>query len=146
MAISWIALKNRSIKITPTTNDIVNYFITGALVGMLTATFGVGGGFLLIPALTIVLGLSINEAIGTSLLLISINSLSSFILIDHSKNLIQSDLLLTLIVFSIIGLFVGLRIRSKVSAIQLKKWFYTFTLILSVFILSFEVINILNCC
>jgi uncharacterized membrane protein YfcA len=47
----------------------------GTAVGFVTGLFGVGGGFVVIPALTIVLGLNMAEAIGTSLLVITINSM-----------------------------------------------------------------------
>ena len=50
----------------------------GLGVGMLTGTAGVGGGFLFVPALTIAAGLDIRRAIGTSLLLISINCATGF--------------------------------------------------------------------
>ena len=43
-------------------------------VGFLTGLFGVGGGFVIVPALALALGLPMPEAIGTSLLVIAINS------------------------------------------------------------------------
>jgi len=46
----------------------------GTAVGFLTGLFGVGGGFVIVPALTLLLGLSMPTAIGTSLLVIAINS------------------------------------------------------------------------
>ncbi|MEZ0341221.1 sulfite exporter TauE/SafE family protein [Mycobacterium sp. pV006] len=46
----------------------------GLLVGILTGLFGVGGGFLIIPALVVVLGVEMSTAIGTSLLIIIANS------------------------------------------------------------------------
>ncbi|MGE2837073.1 sulfite exporter TauE/SafE family protein [Mycobacterium sp. SMC-4] len=46
----------------------------GLLVGVLTGLFGVGGGFLIIPALVVVLGVEMSTAIGTSLLIIIANS------------------------------------------------------------------------
>ncbi|MDX2169936.1 MAG: sulfite exporter TauE/SafE family protein [Deltaproteobacteria bacterium] len=46
----------------------------GSVVGFLTGLFGVGGGFIIVPALTLVLGLAMPEAIGTSLVVIAINS------------------------------------------------------------------------
>jgi hypothetical protein len=48
--------------------------LVGTTVGFLTGLFGVGGGFIIVPALTLILGLSMPEAIGTSLLVIAINS------------------------------------------------------------------------
>lgn len=47
---------------------------TGTAVGLLTGTFGVGGGFVIVPALMLVLGFPIAEATGTSLLVIAVNS------------------------------------------------------------------------
>jgi hypothetical protein len=46
----------------------------GVLVGIMTGFFGVGGGFLIVPALVLVLGLPMHLAVGTSLIVISINS------------------------------------------------------------------------
>jgi uncharacterized membrane protein YfcA len=46
----------------------------GVGIGFLTGLFGVGGGFLIVPALTLLLGLDMPAAIGTSLVVIAINS------------------------------------------------------------------------
>lgn len=46
----------------------------GTAVGFLTGLFGVGGGFVIVPALTLVLGFNMPQAIGTSLLVVAINS------------------------------------------------------------------------
>lgn len=51
---------------------------TGAVVGFLTGLLGVGGGFLIVPALTLVLGLPMGVTIGTSLVIIVINSVAGF--------------------------------------------------------------------
>ena len=50
-------------------------FIHGALVGIVTGLIGAGGGFLIIPALVNILKLPMKTAVGTSLIIISINSL-----------------------------------------------------------------------
>ena len=50
----------------------------GLLVGFLTGLLGVGGGFLITPALTIVLGLRMKQAVGTSLAIIVVNSAAGF--------------------------------------------------------------------
>lgn len=51
----------------------------GAAVGVLTGLFGVGGGFLIIPALVIALGVDMTIAVGTSLLIIVVNSAAGFL-------------------------------------------------------------------
>lgn len=48
----------------------------GFLVGSLTGLVGVGGGFLIVPALTLLVGLPIQSAVGTSLLIIVMNALA----------------------------------------------------------------------
>ena len=51
---------------------------TGVVVGFLTGLFGVGGGFLLVPALVLLLGLPMTVAIGTSLLVVTLNAAAGF--------------------------------------------------------------------
>jgi uncharacterized membrane protein YfcA len=51
---------------------------TGLVVGFTTGTVGVGGGFLVVPALVLLAGLSMRRAVGTSLLVISTNAFSGF--------------------------------------------------------------------
>lgn len=51
---------------------------SGLVVGFLTGLFGVGGGLLIIPALVLLLGLPLTAAVGTSLAIITINSIAGF--------------------------------------------------------------------
>jgi uncharacterized membrane protein YfcA len=57
----------------------------GLLVGLLTGLFGVGGGFLIIPALVVMLGVEMSTAIGTSLLIIIANSVAG--IVSHSDGI-----------------------------------------------------------
>ncbi|MFI6521432.1 sulfite exporter TauE/SafE family protein [Spirillospora sp. NPDC050679] len=52
--------------------------MAGAGIGLLTGLLGVGGGFAVVPALTLLLGLPASEAVATSLVVIVINSLAGF--------------------------------------------------------------------
>jgi uncharacterized protein len=54
---------------------VMKVLVAGSLVGLLTGFFGVGGGFVIVPALVLSLGFSMPDAVGTSLLVIVINSL-----------------------------------------------------------------------
>jgi uncharacterized membrane protein YfcA len=56
------------------TRTIVTVVAAGTAVGFLTGLFGVGGGFVIVPALALALKLPMPQAIGTSLLVIAINS------------------------------------------------------------------------
>ncbi|WP_328386274.1 TSUP family transporter [Streptomyces sp. NBC_00400] len=55
----------------------LRFAVTASAVGLLTGFFGVGGGFVVVPALTLVLGVEMPVAIGTSLLVILLNSLTA---------------------------------------------------------------------
>ena len=57
-----------------TARQLVRVGAAGTAVGLLTGLFGVGGGFVIVPALTLVLGFDMPRAIGTSLLVIVINA------------------------------------------------------------------------
>lgn len=56
----------------------VKIVLSGTVIGFLTGFLGVGGGFLMVPALVIVLRMPMTYAVGTSLLIIAINSAASF--------------------------------------------------------------------
>jgi uncharacterized membrane protein YfcA len=60
------------IRLTP--RQLVGVAAAGTAVGFLTGLFGVGGGFVIVPALTLVLGFNMPQAVGTSLLVITVNA------------------------------------------------------------------------
>lgn len=56
----------------------VRMLVTGLAVGILTGLVGIGGGFLIVPALVVLGGVPMKQAVGTSLLVIAMNSASGF--------------------------------------------------------------------
>ncbi|HEX6022730.1 MAG TPA: sulfite exporter TauE/SafE family protein, partial [Solirubrobacter sp.] len=56
---------------------LVRVIVSGLLVGVLTGFFGVGGGFLIVPVLTLWLGTPFRRAVGTSLLIIGLTGLAA---------------------------------------------------------------------
>lgn len=66
----------------------------GLVVGLMTGFFGVGGGFLIVPALTVLLGLTLRRAIATSLAIITLTGLAG--LVSHLVEGAQPDWALTL--------------------------------------------------
>lgn len=60
-------------------NRAVEVLASGTAIGLLTGFFGVGGGFVIVPTLIFVLRFPVREAVGTSLLVIAINSLVALI-------------------------------------------------------------------
>lgn len=109
--------------------------LQGLLVGFTTGFVGVGGGFLIIPALVILVGMPMVIAIGTSLAIIAANSVVG--LIGDTRTLSQIDLklLATLSIISLFGLFIGNRIQVKLPEKQLKKAFAFLLIGIGAFIL-----------
>ena len=112
---------------------IVQLFFVGILIGLI----GAGGGFLIIPALLKFAKLPMKKAIGTSLLIITINSLIGFIG-DVQNTVIDWTFLLVFTSISIIGIFIGLYIQQFINEKHLKKIFGIFVLLMSIFILYKE--------
>ncbi len=107
---------------------------SGAGVGLLTGVLGVGGGFLVVPALVMLVGLPVQIAVGTSLVVIAMNSLAGFL--GHIGNG-SFDLILTLIFASagLLGTFVGTKLSSRISSSKLQKAFAWFVIALAFFLL-----------
>ncbi len=96
--------------------------IAGWIVGVLTGFLGVGGGFLLVPALNRYANQSMKIATGTSLAIISLNSAAGFV--GHIGEVFQLlPLAALLIAMALLGLWGGLRLADRVPAHILKKSF-----------------------
>jgi uncharacterized membrane protein YfcA len=130
--------KNELIEITTKsiTVVIIQLFFVGVLIGLI----GAGGGFLIIPALLNFAQLPIKKAIGTSLLIIAINSLIGFIG-DVQNTIIDWTFLLIFTTISVAGIFIGLYIQKFINEKMLKKLFGVFVLIMAIFILYKELLS-----
>lgn len=104
--------------------------IQGIGIGVLTGLIGAGGGFLIIPALVLILGLDMRNAIGTSLCIIMVNSLSGFASSVRHVN-IDWMILLSFTAISIIGIIVGHQLSKKIKSNQLKPAFGWFLIIIA---------------
>lgn len=110
--------------------------VTGVLIGAITSFIGAGGGFLIIPALVLLLGFQMKAATGTSLMIIAANSYFGFGVSAFQPGF-HTDwrLNLSLIAISIVGLFAGARWAGSFDEVRLKKLFGYFVLIMGSFIL-----------
>jgi uncharacterized protein len=111
----------------------------GLVVGTLTGVVGAGGGFLIIPALVLLVRLPMKMAVGTSLLIIAAKSLIGFIG-DLGNQVIDWKFLIIFTGLSIMGIFVGTYLTKFIPAEKLKKSFGWFVLIMAVYILVKEIL------
>ena len=109
--------------------------LEGLVVGGVTGFVGAGGGFLIIPALVVLVGLPMKIAVGTSLFIIAAKSLVGFTGDLQRQAYIDWKLLLTISAIAIVGLFVGMALSKKVSEKALKKGFGIFVLVMGTIIL-----------
>lgn len=112
--------------------------LEGLFVGALTGMVGAGGGFLIIPALVLLSGLPMKEAVGTSLLIIAVKSLIGFTG-DLGHYDLNWMLLLSVTIIAVIGIFVGNAMSKKFDGAKLKKGFGWFVLITGIYIIIKEV-------
>lgn len=110
----------------------------GLLVGIITGLIGAGGGFLIVPALVMLLGLPMKKAVGTSLVIIAMNSLLGFV---SSLKMIKADwtFLTVFTSLSIIGIFVGIALAKKIDGRRLKPIFGYIVLSMGLFIIVKEI-------
>jgi uncharacterized membrane protein YfcA len=111
--------------------------IYGLLIGLVTGVLGAGGGFLLIPALVLLVKLPMKKAIGTSLFIIAINSLIGF-LGDVGHYPIHWLLLLSISILAIAAVLAGNVLKRKIDGSRLKKGFGWFVLVMGVYIIARE--------
>lgn len=99
----------------------VKIALVGLVIGMVSGILGAGGGFLILPALTLLLGIELKRAIPTSLLVISMQSLVGFA--GELTRPIQWNLLGGIVVVAMAGLGLGLLVRDKAPKDLLKSSF-----------------------
>lgn len=108
--------------------------VLGFCVGVLIGLLGAGGGFLIVPALVLLMGFQMQEAVPTSLFIIAINSLAGFISDKH--HLIDKDWksLFGYLGVSFLGLFLGIYSGKYIKGSELKRGFGWFVLVMALVI------------
>lgn len=145
LAASYSMIKEKK-KSTEDDNSEVKFNIPlialeGSVVGVITGIVGAGGGFLIIPALVLLARLPMKLAVGTSLLIIAAKSLIGF-LGDVSTQTIDWQMLLIFTGLSVVGIFIGSALSKKINDKALKKGFGWFVLVMGIYIIGKELMNL----
>ncbi|GAB4015551.1 sulfite exporter TauE/SafE family protein [Spirosoma koreense] len=114
-----------------------NLALDGLSVGLLTGTIGAGGGFLIVPMLVLLAGLTVHRAVATSVVIIAVNSFVGFLGDIHHTDL-NWNFLLPFTGLSIIGIFVGMYFARFVAPNKLKKGFGWFVLVIAFYMIGRE--------
>ena len=140
---SFAMIKGRKETASPDINPEVNagntakLLVYGVLVGLATGLLGAGGGFLIIPALVLILKMPMKKAVGTSLLIIALNSLIGFTG-DLGHVNINWKFLVIITTIAVAGIFIGGAISKKIDGDKLKKAFGWFVLVMGIYIIIKE--------
>lgn len=108
--------------------------LAGAVVGALTGLFGVGGGFVIVPALTLLLGLEAQQAIATSLVVILINSVAGLAAHAGAANGIDYATLLVFAGTSLVVSVLAARTAAKLNSSTVRRWFAYVVIAVAVFV------------
>ncbi|WP_337843823.1 sulfite exporter TauE/SafE family protein [Thermus sp.] len=112
--------------------------LEGLSVGVLTGFVGVGGGFLIVPALVLLGGLPMHLAVGTSLFIIALKSFAGFYkylhLLPEYGLSVDWGLAPLFVALGAVGSFLGGRIAVRLPQEALKRGFALFLVVMGVFI------------
>ena len=116
--------------------------IEGVIVGIVTGFVGVGGGFLIVPALVLFGRLPMRLAIGTSLVIIALKSAIGFakyqqFLMAHDMS-VDSKTVALFVLIGVVGSFIGKSINSRLNQMVLKRVFAVFLIVLGAFVIVRE--------
>jgi hypothetical protein len=112
-------------------------FGQGIVIGVVTGIIGAGGGFLYVPALVVWANLPMKKAVGTSLVIITVNSLIGFTGDLHTMK-VDWTFLFIFSFLTILGILIGGSISKYISNKSLKKGFGWFTLLMAFYIIYEE--------
>ncbi len=113
--------------------------VEGLVVGTLTGLVGAGGGFLIIPALVLVAGLPMRQAVGTSLLIIAAKSLTGFLGDLGASTMIDWPVLLGFSAITVAGIILGVLVSKQVAEKRLRPAFGWLVLVMGTAIIVQEI-------
>ncbi len=115
--------------------------IAGGMVGGLSGFFGVGGGFLLVPALVIVLALPFERALASSLVAIALISLAGFFSHREALSTVDVPTVGAFLIGACGGMLFGVKIKTRISGAMLRRIFGLITVLAAVIVLTLNAFN-----
>lgn len=115
------AVRTRRRRLALTPAWVVKVALAGTAVGFLTGLFGVGGGFIIVPVLALAMGFPMASAVGTSLLVIAVNSAAA--LAPRLDGGIEWGTTGIFVVAATAGVLAGKRIGDRLDPKSMQRWF-----------------------
>lgn len=118
------------VQVTP--RQLVAVVLAGTAVGFLTGLFGVGGGFVIVPALTLALHFNMPQAVGTSLLVIAVNAVVA-LAARGGPGAVEWAVALPFTIAALVGVTAGVRAADRLPAQSLLRGFAGLLVAVAVF-------------
>ena len=112
----------------------------GLLTGILAGLFGVGGGFVIVPALVLFSGMAIHTAVGTSLFVIVLISLSGVASHYWNGNAIDGQLTMLFLTGGVLGMWLGGKAAGRLKGPTLQKVFSVAIVMVAAFVIFKSVV------
>jgi hypothetical protein len=139
-SITMLRKKGQSIKGNLTSQYNYPMMVCGGMIiGVLTGIVGIGGGFLIIPALVLLVKLPMKKAVATSLFIIALKSLIGFTG-DLGNLEINWSFLLIFTLIAVLGILFGIYLSTFIKSEKLKRSFGWFVLFMAIVIFCKEVL------
>lgn len=122
----------------PHESSLLTLAFIGAIVGVIAGFVGAGGGFLIVPVLVSFAKLEMRQAVGTSLFVISLQSLLGVLGDRAALATIDLCLFVSVATLAVLGMSLGTRLRRRISPPHLKLGFGVFVLVMGTVILLRE--------
>ena len=110
--------------------------VVGLVTGFLSGMFGVGGGFVIVPALVLFSGMKIHQAVATSLLVIVLVSISGVTSYVASGNELSWETALQFLIGGFLGMWIGGLVSKKLKGPTLQKVFAAGVVLVAIFVIS----------
>lgn len=135
-------LKADTNQLTDTTTPSWLLALKGVFVGALTGLLGIGGGFLIVPALVLICKLPMRYAVGTSLVIIAMNTLTGFLVQWTELAKLEAEINWHVIgifaLFGIVGGLFGSYVSAKIPQTRLRQIFAGFIVVVALYMLLAE--------
>ena len=147
---AFFMVKQKVITNTSLNNEIndqqLQLIFNGIFVGCITGLVGVGGGFLIVPSLVLLLGLPMINAIATSLVIITLQSFAGFIkyhqILAEQNITLPWRIIIAFCVLGVAGSFIGQKFAASLPEHYLKRGFGVVLLIMGSFILIHSILQL----
>jgi uncharacterized membrane protein YfcA len=120
---------------------LVAVVLAGTVVGFMTGFFGVGGGFVVVPALVLALGFGMADAVGTSLLVIAINTVAALAARAGSAS-IDWSVVVPFTLVAMLGSLLGNRIAGRLPVATLTRAFAALLVVLAVYVATRSILSL----